>query len=609
MKTTIFAAVAILLCLCAGAQTFDSSGNGLLNGTYYFREVIWVVGDGAGDLSEGISLYGNISFDGNGHYTLSNSQAFVASQMGSSLQGFSGTGTYSIAASGFGFLSPLTTSGGPIYGLVSNGIFVASSTSSAYNDLFIAAQLPSPAPTNSFFNGSYTMMEVDFSAGTPAGTIGAQFQLNPNGSGTIGSVNITGYLCPNGCGTLTQTNTGVKYLFSNGGANVNFQGSATSSLIFGQKYFYFSPDGNFVFGGDPQAFDMFVGVRSPATAPNFGGLYYQAGVYQDDSELTVTGVGDLNTYYGSFNVNGGNILADERLLSLFNTGPFHYSYYDTYSLNANGSYDDATNHYVFGNGGAIRIGVGTSTSLGINVAAKAPSFTPSGVYIYPTGVVNAASSAPFTAGVAPGEFISIYGSNLAPSIKSDSSFPTQVNGVQVLINGNAVPVYVVSPGQISALVPFLLPSNIAAIQVINNGVASNTVTEYVNLTAPGVFTVPSGGIGYAAALHADSSLVTPSNPAQIGETVAVYLSGLGTVSPTIPDGTPGPTGTLSLATNTITALIGGISAPVSFSGLAPQLVGLYQINVQIPSGLAAGDAFLDVSGPDFYSSQALISIQ
>ena len=49
----------------ASAQTWDTSGNGLLRGTSYFREVIWHVGDNSGSLDEAVALYGTITFDGN----------------------------------------------------------------------------------------------------------------------------------------------------------------------------------------------------------------------------------------------------------------------------------------------------------------------------------------------------------------------------------------------------------------------------------------------------------------------------------------------------------------------------------------------------------------
>jgi uncharacterized protein (TIGR03437 family) len=84
------------------------------------------------------------------------------------------------------------------------------------------------------------------------------------------------------------------------------------------------------------------------------------------------------------------------------------------------------------------------------------------------------------------------------------------------------------------------------------------------------------------------------------------LSGLGTVNPLISDGSAGPAS--SQTTNTITADIGGQTATIAYSGLAPDLVGLYQINLTVPTGVATGDNSLDIGGPDSYSSEALISV-
>ena len=214
----------------------------------------------------------------------------------------------------------------------------------------------------------------------------------------------------------------------------------------------------------------------------------------------------------------------------------------------------------------MRIGSGIGPYLGINVALPAPSFSGSGVYLNPAGIVNAASSAPFTAGVAPGDFITLYGTNLAPGTATAYTvpFPTTagLDGVQVTVNGLPAPVQFVSPGQISAIMPYAVGSSIARIQVNNNGVLSNVVTTFVNLTAPGVFTVPPGGVGYGAVLHGDYSLVTAQNPAQVGETVAVYLTGLGTTNPVITDGSAGPAS--SQTNNTIEVYIGGQAATVGY---------------------------------------------
>jgi uncharacterized protein (TIGR03437 family) len=91
----------------------------------------------------------------------------------------------------------------------------------------------------------------------------------------------------------------------------------------------------------------------------------------------------------------------------------------------------------------------------------------------------------------------------------------------------------------------------------------------------------------------------------VGETIAVYVTGLGDVLPSIADGAPGVS---SATTNTITASINNLAATVAYAGLAPSLVGLYQVNVQIPSGVAAGDWYLDIIGPDSYTSEAIISV-
>jgi uncharacterized protein (TIGR03437 family) len=64
--------------------------------------------------------------------------------------------------------------------------------------------------------------------------------------------------------------------------------------------------------------------------------------------------------------------------------------------------------------------------------------------------------------------------------------------VQVFIDGIAAPLYYVSSTQIAALVPYSVSTfGIATIQVKNNGVASNTVSEFVNATTPGVLTSPA----------------------------------------------------------------------------------------------------------------------
>ncbi len=140
-----------------------------------------------------------------------------------------------------------------INGLVNaQGIFVGSSTENpnGYNDLFIAAPLNNPLPTASTFKGSYSLAYMDLSTGNPANTLGAMVSMNPDGAGNLGTVGVAGYVGQGGSSKVVQSLANVKYIFSGGAGVVTFPNSNTAAFT-GQYYLYFSPDGNFVFGGSP----------------------------------------------------------------------------------------------------------------------------------------------------------------------------------------------------------------------------------------------------------------------------------------------------------------------------------------------------------------------
>src|SRR5580704_4779796 len=86
----------------ASAQNWDTSGNGMLNGPYYIRQVLWQVGDDSGDLGDGVSVYGEIVFNGSGGYQFTGNVMDPGSS--STPQAYSVSGTYSISASGYGFM-------------------------------------------------------------------------------------------------------------------------------------------------------------------------------------------------------------------------------------------------------------------------------------------------------------------------------------------------------------------------------------------------------------------------------------------------------------------------------------------------------------------------
>jgi uncharacterized protein (TIGR03437 family) len=581
------------------AQVFDNTGNGMLSGSYYFREVLFTA-------SDEVAVYGNISFSGG--TTNISAQTIDCNFNSGSCTGpspYSSSGTYTISASGFGYISEQLISS-QIYGAVgANGVFIGSSTESGDWDLFIAAPVTSQGLST--LQGPYSLAFID-----PTGLLSqgvaydALLQMTPNGAGSIGTVSLSAYA--QSSTATTQSFSGIKYTSTSSAFVLTFPSSNSSTaLLQGQYYLYSSPDGSFVFGGSPENFDMIVGVRT-GSGSGLGGFYYEAGLDVDNSQLSTTGSSGLDTYYGSFSANSGVLVGHERIQSGSGSAQ-GYTYSDGYQAGTTSYTDTLFNAQELIGTNGVRIGLGIGPFLGISVAMQAPSPSQSGsVYINPMGVVNSASSAPFTAGVSRGELITISGTNIGPStlqIASSIPLPTTLGGVKVLINNIAAPIYYVSSTQIAAIVPYETTAAVAQIQVVNNQTSSNVVTELVNLTAPGVFTIPPGGIGYAAAEHSDGSLVTTSSPAQIGETIAVFVTGLGDVFPSILDGAAGVSSSTS---NPITADVNGTSATVAYAGLAPGEAALYQINVQIPSGVSFGDNYLDISGPDSYTSEALISV-
>jgi uncharacterized protein (TIGR03437 family) len=106
------------------------------------------------------------------------------------------------------------------------------------------------------------------------------------------------------------------------------------------------------------------------------------------------------------------------------------------------------------------------------------------------------------------------------------------------------------------------------------------------------------------AYHQDfRSFVTPSDPAQPGEIIHFYMSGLGPVTNPLATGQRTPTtGPLHKAIYppicgvSLTGLV-TVNAPIRFAGLAPGYVGLYQMDVEVPEGLVLADSQLGCSVP------------
>jgi len=232
----------------------------------------------------------------------------------------------------------------------------------------------------------------------------------------------------------------------------------------------------------------------------------------------------------------------------------------------------------------------------VESAAVSPSL------VFQGGGVSAASFAPSPTPLAPGSLMSVFGRGIAGAGGSARSvpLPTSLSGVSVTIGGVPAPLVVAIPAasssgydQINVQAPFELAGVIQAdIVVNNNGVIS--VPETISIgTAPALFTASQTGDGPGAFLHADNSPVDATRPVTVGEILQLYATGLGLLKTPISTGAASP-GTDEVASS-VTATIGGVPATVRYAGSAPGWVGLYQINVVVPAGVAGDNVPVVVS--------------
>jgi uncharacterized protein (TIGR03437 family) len=223
------------------------------------------------------------------------------------------------------------------------------------------------------------------------------------------------------------------------------------------------------------------------------------------------------------------------------------------------------------------------------------------------GTVNNASFAAGTNAIPPGTIAAIFGSNLNDgssdpfsAFGSDGKLITTLGGASVTFNNIAAPIFSSFPSQLNVEVPMELAGAASASVVVTvGGQASIPQTVPIGPDLPGIFTIPPGGTGQGAiqiantttfAAPAGSITGADARPANIGEFITIYCTGLGSVTSPPATGAPASGNPLSTTAATPQVTIGGIPATVSFSGLSPGFVGLYQVNAQVPPGVASGSA-------------------
>jgi len=600
---------ALLGLLAAGSLCAQTLTNQALNGKYFFRHVsLGTDGVSSSNLTDPRSLLGTITFDGSGHYSYTGQQV-VGNNAATPA---SGSGAYTMDPGGFVVLDSTLRTGAKINARYGPEALIGSATETTDNtfDLFVAIPAPSGAAA---LSGPYWAVTLEFPGGVTANARNTQFSLNTAAAGLLANFSVTGHAANISQGyPQTQQVTGATYtLNTDGTGTASFGAAASTQLISGSKNLYVSADGNVLIGGSPTAgsHDFLIAVKavSGATDATWNNTFWGAGLRVDPNAVY--------GYSGSMGAHGAGKVTWTKRDKAMGAGAFDFTTINGYSLNADGSGTMDLAQVGLGAGGKAFVGSSINSNdtaaYEIFFGVQVPALSGSGVFLNPLGVLNAASSAPAGNPISPGEFITLYGTGLAKSNQTAAPpYPSTLNGVTVLVNNKQAPLYFVSPGQINALVPYSTQGTTATIVVQNVSVNSNTVTVPLAPTAPGVYSLDYSGSGPGAILHADYGLVNTSRPAAPGETVLIYLTGMGAVNPPIGDGTAGGSNPLNKAVAAVVVLVGGQQATLLYNGLAPGYPGLYQINVTLPTFLAEGGSLpLAIQTNNAFHDQVDIPIQ
>ena len=207
------------------------------------------------------------------------------------------------------------------------------------------------------------------------------------------------------------------------------------------------------------------------------------------------------------------------------------------------------------------------------------------------GLLNSAS---YSQVISAGELASIFGSNLASSSATFARIPlpTTLANTSVYMNDFAAPLLAVSPEQINLQIPWeIAGQQSVAVRVVTNGVTSAATTVNVSNLGPALLSVNQQGTGQGSILIAGTSTIpNAANPVNRTQAISIYCLGLGPVAGKVNSGGANPLSTAYTTMSSPTVTIGGVAGTVLYSGLAPNLIGLYQVNVQLPLNAPAGPA-------------------
>lgn len=375
-----------------------------------------------------------------------------------------------------------------------------------------------------------------------------------------------------------QSDLSVKLVFFGSAPRILFYGLRDDAVDDIGDYFVLSNDGGSTW-------------QQPVVIPPDG---HSSTDYPFD--LALDSKGDVAVAFGQ-NAGTGDAVCGNPKLSL-SSDNVHFSTCAVADVSITGSYNPYPEAIQAAYGGNDRLylfwwDTSSPTSTGIMMyrqppagASTAPSILSDG-----TGVLNGATNQP--GGTVAGSWVAIKGANFS-DVTTDWSnadfsngLPTTLNGVQVMMNGSPAAIYYLSSGQINVQAP-AAASGSTTVQVVRNGVPSNTVTVNSSTAAPGLFaysldlkTYYPAAVFLDGVILGDPATVGGTRAAHAGDRILLFATGLGT----------SPAGVLINAPvafgNAVQVMIGSAPATVEFTGLVAP--GEFQINIVVPAGLSPGN--------------------
>ena len=233
----------------------------------------------------------------------------------------------------------------------------------------------------------------------------------------------------------------------------------------------------------------------------------------------------------------------------------------------------------FGDAASARLG---NAAAGVNLGGAGPQVVTANVQGFPStitfdgfarpyptikanGIVDATSFA-VGQGLAPGSYISIFGSDLSDApfqIESTPFLPVSLSDVSVSFDADGVSqpghLHFVSPGQVNVQIPWEFQGKTSMkVKVTISGLQGPVVTVPLATYSPGFFEIS----GLAAAEDINFAVINHSHPAKRGEVVQLFVNGLGPVTNTPPSGEPSSATPLSTTVVEPSVTVGGKAATV-----------------------------------------------